>query len=59
VRWTDTMQRLAGDGFDTFVEAGPGRVLSGFAAKVAPHAAVHSAGEVRRLERMLTSLSAS
>ena len=32
VRWRDTMTALAGDGVQTFVDAGPGRVL----AKLAP-----------------------
>lgn len=29
VLWADTMQRLTDDGFDTFVEVGPGSVLQG------------------------------
>jgi [acyl-carrier-protein] S-malonyltransferase len=29
VLWADTMERLVGDGFDTFVEVGPGSVLQG------------------------------
>lgn len=59
VRWTETMERLRADGYDTFVEAGPGRVLSGFAMKAAPGAAVHSAGEVRRFDRLLEELAPS
>jgi [acyl-carrier-protein] S-malonyltransferase len=54
VRWTDTMRRLVADGYDTFVEVGPGRALSGFAMKIAPELTVYSTGELRRLERMLT-----
>jgi [acyl-carrier-protein] S-malonyltransferase len=58
VRWTDTMRRLSGDGYDTYVEAGPGRVLTGFAMKINPDLAVHSAGEIRRVDRLLRELGA-
>jgi [acyl-carrier-protein] S-malonyltransferase len=36
VRWTESMQRLIGDGFDTFVEVGPGRVLMGLMRAIDP-----------------------
>ncbi len=50
------MCRLAADGYDMFVEVGPGRVLIGFAMKIVPDLPVHSAGEVRRLSRLLAPL---
>ena len=37
VRWTESMQRLIGDGFDTFIEVGPGRVLMGLMRAIDPN----------------------
>jgi [acyl-carrier-protein] S-malonyltransferase len=36
VRWTETVRRLAADGIETTVEAGPGRVLTGLTARIVP-----------------------
>ncbi|MEK6583482.1 MAG: malonyl CoA-acyl carrier protein transacylase, partial [Nitrospirota bacterium] len=35
VRWDDSMQFLVNRGFNTFVEVGPGRVLSGLQKRIA------------------------
>ena len=55
VQWTNTMRRLVADGYDMFVEAGPGRALTGFSLKIAPDLPVHSAGQARRITRLLAS----
>jgi [acyl-carrier-protein] S-malonyltransferase len=34
VRWEDSMRRMIADGFDTFYEIGPGRVLTGLLRRV-------------------------
>jgi [acyl-carrier-protein] S-malonyltransferase len=56
VRWTETLRRLAADGHDTFVEVGPGRVLSGFSMKMNPDLAIHSTSELKRVTKLLATL---
>ncbi|MFF2654253.1 ACP S-malonyltransferase [Streptomyces sp. NPDC058045] len=56
VRWSDTLEAIRADGVRTFVEAGPGRVLSGFCRGTLPEAACHPAGEIRRIDRLLRAL---
>ena len=34
VRWTDTIQKMLAEGVDTFIESGPGRVLSGLIRRI-------------------------
>ena len=36
VRWTETVRRLAADGIERTVEAGPGRVLTGLTPRIVP-----------------------
>src|SRR5436309_12328207 len=57
VRWTDSMRRLAADGYDTFVEAGPGRALGGMSLKINPGRATFAAGETSRVDLLLAQLA--
>ena len=53
VRWTDSVQRLAKDGFDTFVEVGPGKTLVGLLRQILPGTAGHATGDSKALETFL------
>jgi [acyl-carrier-protein] S-malonyltransferase len=56
VRWTDSIKRLAADGFDTFVEVGPGRTLVGLNRQIQPDLAGHSTGDSKRLDTVMAQL---
>jgi [acyl-carrier-protein] S-malonyltransferase len=45
VRWSDVMRRLVADGVTTFIEVGPGSVLSGLAKKASRDARVLNVAE--------------
>jgi [acyl-carrier-protein] S-malonyltransferase len=56
VRWYDSIVKMLDDQVDTFVEIGPGRVLTGLLRKIMPkdHAAtVHNVYDLRTLEKFL------
>jgi [acyl-carrier-protein] S-malonyltransferase len=53
VRWCDTLRRAVAAGYGPLVETGPGRVLAGFAKRIAPDAAVHGTATVRSIASLL------
>jgi [acyl-carrier-protein] S-malonyltransferase len=58
VRWQESVERLAGEGVDTFVEVGPGTVLTGLARKIAKGARALGVCDPASLEKTLAALGA-
>ena len=56
VRWLELIQRMAADGFDTFVELGPGKVLSGLARRIDRQLKTVSVSDPDTLEKALAVL---
>ena len=55
VLWEDIVHRLASEGVTTYVEVGPGRVLSGLAKKINKEADVYAFGAPDDLEAIVAS----
>jgi [acyl-carrier-protein] S-malonyltransferase len=58
VRWQQSVERLAADGVTSFVEVGPGRVLSGLVKKIAKGARVLNVDSPESLEATVAALGA-
>ena len=56
VYWTQTIQKMAADGVDTFIEIGPGKVLAGLNKKIAPEATVYNVFDKASLDATLSAL---
>jgi [acyl-carrier-protein] S-malonyltransferase len=56
VFWQDSMERLVADGYDTFVEVGPGKSLTGLMKKINPNVWVHQVENVQTLEKVVDLL---
>ena len=56
VRWTKTLETMKADGFDTFIECGPGKTLSGLAAKTLEGVTLLRVGDAATLKETLEKL---
>jgi [acyl-carrier-protein] S-malonyltransferase len=59
VRWTECVQRLVAEGATTFVEVGPGRVLTGLLRRIVDGARGQSIEDAVGLEKALAALRGS
>jgi [acyl-carrier-protein] S-malonyltransferase len=57
VQWDALVRRLASEGVTTYVEVGPGTVLSGLVKKIHPDARVTSFGSPEQLDAVITACS--
>ncbi|MFQ5913045.1 MAG: ACP S-malonyltransferase [Nitrospinota bacterium] len=57
VRWEESVRKAAEAGVDTFVEVGPGRVLSGLVSRIVGGAKTYQVENPESLERTLESLA--
>lgn len=58
VHWTQTIQKMATDGVEIFVEIGPGKVLAGLNKKIVPEAKVYNVFDKASLEATVEALKA-
>ena len=56
VHWTQTIQKMAADGVEIFVEIGPGKVLAGLNKKIVPEAKVFNVYDKASLDSTIAAL---
>ena len=55
VRWEDTIRHLLRQGVDTFIEIGPGDVLTGLVQRISPGAATMNIGDCKAIETLMNN----
>ncbi|TYR82688.1 ACP S-malonyltransferase [Priestia megaterium] len=56
VRWEETVETLLAEGVDTFIEIGPGKVLSGLVKKVHRRATVYAVNDLETLQATIEAI---
>jgi [acyl-carrier-protein] S-malonyltransferase len=57
VRWIESIQYLVSKGHNEFIEIGPGKIIAGLVAKIAPEAKVISVEDLSSLEAAVELLA--
>jgi len=58
VRWDESIQRMINDGYDTFIEVGPGKSLSKFIKRISKDVQILNVEDPASLEKTLSKLNA-
>ncbi len=56
VRWEDSVRKMITDGVDTFIEIGPGKILSGFVKKIDRNVTILNVEDMASLKNTLEKL---
>jgi [acyl-carrier-protein] S-malonyltransferase len=56
VRWAESIRRLLDHGFDTFVEVGSGKVLTGLMRGIDPEATAHQTSDLAALQKTVEAV---
>ena len=57
VRWQQSVELMAAEGVDTFIEIGPKKTLSAFVKKIVPQAEIFHVETVKDMEELLEALN--
>ncbi|PLX17830.1 MAG: hypothetical protein C0601_06195 [Candidatus Muiribacterium halophilum] len=57
VKWKHQIEKMIEDGFDTFIELGPGKVLCGIISAINPDVKVMGVEKPEELEEILNNIS--
>ncbi len=56
VRWRQTIETMIADGFDTFIEVGPGKTLTGLIKKISADVSTHNVFDAASLTQTLSEV---